>query len=77
MSEGELKKRIKWLAKEPEEFDHPKLSLSEINLLNLIDKAKREFPDVIESIPTFAGCIKYSRKVKEWREKWFGEQHEN
>ena len=41
-------------------------------LLKVVAEAKADFPDVVEPLPTFKGCIEYSLLVKRWRDKWFG-----
>jgi len=40
--------------------------------LEVIQEAKKEFPEVIEPAPTFDGCYKYAKRVAKWRERWFG-----
>jgi len=74
---GEFEKRFL------EEFEHqqkiygikskpPMLPIGTI--LNWIGEARKEFPEVIEPKPSFAGCMEYARRIKKWRTKWFGDE---
>ena len=73
MKEGEFKKRIdavKW----HHDFDMggEGYSITEEDLTEMLEEAKKEFPDVIEPFPTVQGALLYGKRVKEWREGWFG-----
>lgn len=75
MSEGEFKKRLnrvhtEYTSDPPYKYYQGVHTTKEIE--NMLEEAKKEFPDVIEPFPTVQGALLYAKRVKEWRQRWFG-----
>ena len=68
---GEIEKRISHKFRRAKAHN---LAAMKGAILDIIDEARKEFPNVIQLHPTFAGCMEYARQVKEWRIKWFGDE---
>lgn len=71
---GELQKRIKKAQQKWKDLGESEIAINEfveLDVLYIMEEAKKEFPWYNESLPPY---LRYRAELKKWFEKWFGEK---